>query len=638
MSSPDIHPAADRFPCLLRFFDLFNTGLSLDEEALSINGGTGPADRKRLKSLYEESLSFLENRAAELAFRDDLLELQRGLYKELEFLCSLDRPDSRHHFFIVVPVADRPSMLRNCVESLIGQCEDFLYGGTAVDSDGNRVFRKVSLFLIDDSADEGNRAQIREIAAAAGSKGIRSCYVGVDEQADLLRQIGLFAGEASSRLTGSPGNTPSGHKGASVTRNLAYLYLNSFLRGRDKDEKVLIYFLDSDEEFGIRVQKNGVGADIRFINYFYWLDRIFSTTGIQVLTGKVVGDPPVSSSVMINTFLDDVLLFLETVSRTRPDEACPFHQGRRSGHFSAEYHDMVELFGYQRPGAMGYNCPLSGDHTSGDCFRAFSMGVPDFFHGLHPTRVQFYHHSASFTKTEAARTVYTGNYVFTPEALKYFIPFADLKLRMAGPALGRILRSGIGKRFASVNMPLLHRRTSPDSSRVYRSGISGTKDSIDLSGEFIRQFWGDVMLFSVESLTRSGFPGKKPDFAEISSVVKSVQDDLWKLYREQKAAAANKARAVIDRLLQADSWWNRGRDLKDAVRKIELLCFIVYDNFGEGAQSMRSLSGQIAAGTCTDLLIQAIGSFHDDESVWKKLIEADCLLPGGEELNPNRKA
>lgn len=582
----------------------------------------GHDDSVPLRSVYERSLAFLENEASESGYGDDLLDLQKGLYKELESLYSAGRPDCRHHFLVVVPVADRPSMLRKCVESLIAQCEDFGYGGVSFGNDGNGVFRKISLFLIDDSADEGSRSRIRNIASEAAFKGIRSFYVGIREQAELLKDIGEVVGEGSSRLTGSPAKTSAPHKGASVIRNIAYLYLNSFIREHGRDEKFLIYFIDSDEEFGIKVRKEGTVADVRFINYFYWLDRIFSTTDSEVVTGKVVGDPPVSSSVMINTFLDDVLLFLEMVSRVRPDEACPFHLGGRAGSFSAEYHDMVELFGYKRPGALIYDCPLSMDHTSEESFRFFSNRVPDFFHGLHPTRVQFYRHAGDFTKTEGARTVYTGNYVFTPDALKHFIPFAGLKLRMAGPALGRILRSRIGTRFASVNMPLLHCRTSPDSSQVFRSGISRTKDSIDLSGEFIRQFWGDVMLFSVESLVRSGFPQRRPEVSEIASVVESVQDDIWRLYKEQKAAAASKAKKVRSRLLQADSWWNRSRHVEDAVQSIELLCSMVDGNFGEASQGMKSLSSQIEEGACTHLLIEAIRAFHDDEWVWKRLIEA----------------
>ena len=621
MSSLNIRPAAERFPHLLHFFDLFGHPVSSNEVAEALHG----SDKDVLKSLYEKSLSFLEDKAAGLDFRDDLLLLQKDLYRELEDLYCLDPADSRHHFFVVVPVADRPSMLRDCVESLMAQCEDFGYGGTAVDGGGKRFFRKVSLFVIDDSADEANRIRTKKTATEATRRGMRTRYIGVEEQGALLRHIGELAGGASARLTGDA-KDGAFHKGASVTRNLACLFLSSFLRRFSECGNALIYFIDSDEEFGVKVRKGGLAKDIRFINYFYWLDRIFSATDIQVLTGKVVGDPPVSPSVMINTFLDDVMLFLEMVSRLRPDDACPFHRDKRQGTFSAGYHDMVELFGYERPGASDYDCPLPGEHTVEESFRAFSRKMPDFFYGLHPTRLQFYHHLDSFTKTDSARTVYTGNYVFTPEALKYFIPFADLKLRMAGPTLGRILRSRIGDRFASANIPLLHRRTRPDSSRVYRSGVSGTETLIDLSDEFIRQFWGDVMLFSVESLAGSGFPRRRPDPSEISSVVKSVQNDMWRLYKEQKAAAVAKATAVKERLRNVDSWWNRRGDVQDAVEGIEFLSFIVQGNFGEDSRGMRSLSAQIDEGGYAERLSQAIHCFYEDESLWYELIGTDFTV------------
>lgn len=627
MSFRNIPPVADIFPHLHHFLDLFREVLSPKEaeRVFSFQSGIFPTDTGTLKQIFEKCLHFLEDRAAEVGFRDDLLGLQRGLYREMEYLYSLDPGDPRHHFLIVIPVADRPSMLRNCVESLIGQCEDFGYGGTSI-VDGKRVFRKVSLFIVDDSAEEENRLRIRETVSEATLKGVNAFYVGVDEQADIVEDADELAGEASRRLTGGRKEGALSHKGASVTRNLAYLYLNAFIRGRPEEEKFLIYFLDSDEEFGVKVRVAGAGRDIRFINYFYWLDRIFSTSEIQVLTGKVVGDPPVSPSVMVNTFLDDVLLFLETVSQVGRGAACPFHYDKGTGSFSAGYHDMVELFGYERPDAVSYECPLSGDHTREDCFSAFSQRVLDFFHGLHPTRIQYYNHAGGFTRIEKARTVYTGNYIFTPEALKYFIPFADLRLRMAGPTMGRILKSLIGEKFASVNMPLLHRRTNPDNSRVFRSGISGTEGSVDLSGEFLRQFWGDVMLFSVESLTRSGFPRRRPDLSEITSVVRSVKDDIWRLYRKQKADATTKAAALRERLLQTGNWWNQDGRMRNAVKSIELLCSIVGDNFGEDSRSMMSLSAQTDNGEYTDHLIRAIHYFHEDESVWEKLIGADILF------------
>ena len=44
------------------------------------------------------------------------------------------------------------------------------------------------------------------------------------------------------------------------------------------------------------------------------MDGIFNQGKAQVLTGKVVGDPPVSPAVMAGTLLDDVLGFLGELS------------------------------------------------------------------------------------------------------------------------------------------------------------------------------------------------------------------------------------------------------------------------------------------------------------------------------------
>jgi len=148
-------------------------------------------------------------------------------------------------------------------------------------------------------------------------------------------------------LLGNTAYPVTSHKGASVTRNLAYLYLQSFLSRLD--EKTLIYFLDSDEEFGIRIISSGKVLDIPFINYFYWLNRIFSNSDIEVLTGKVVGDPPVSSAVMISTFLDDIIFFFDSISGLHADVKCIFHGPQSEEMSSAEYHDMVRLFGYSSP-------------------------------------------------------------------------------------------------------------------------------------------------------------------------------------------------------------------------------------------------------------------------------------------------
>jgi hypothetical protein len=572
------------------------------------------------------ALRFLEKEAADKGFKKDMLSLQRDLYLELEYILSFEHSDARHHFLVVIPVADRPIMLNNCLGSLIEQCRMFQYGGFTINEQGTPVYNKVSAVIIDDSRDNENIQKIKDICAETVAAGIRTYYVGLDEQTELLRRVPSEYREQLRDLLGDIHKPVQPHKGASLSRNIAYLYLHLFLE--EFREKTLIYFLDSDEEFRVKIKHGSHIEDIHFINYFYWLDKLFERQDIEVVTGKVVGDPPVSPSVMINTFLEDIALFFETIAGAAPDEKCIFHDHRSHSASAAEYHDMVKLFGYNGAShPKKYSCSLPGDHSVKDCLEDFSKKALGFFYGLHPTRTQFYIHGDDFTGTENARTVYTGNYVFRTTGLCHFIPFANLKLRMAGPALGRILRKKLKRGFVSANLPLLHKRTlQADYSNEFRSGITADRNSIDLSLEFNRQFWGDVMLFSVEKLSGLGYPEKRLGLSEITKTAYQVQDKLWNLYKQRQTEIVRKTAKIENYLLHKTYWWKRGPGNERSVENILLFCTLVENNFGAHSSSLKKISAQIREGSYINMIINAIHSFYEIDIAWNGLLKSERVL------------
>ena len=580
-----------------------------------------------LKVVYETALRFLEKDAADKGFDEDLLSLQRDLYLELEYILSFEHGDKRHHFLVVIPVADRPVMLRNCLESLVEQCRIFQYGGLTIDAHGAPAYNKIRAFIIDDSKEEDNIRKIREICSGTAAAGIRTYYIGLDEQTELFSNISSGYREKLRDIIGESDNPLPPHKGASISRNIAYLWLQAFLA--EFRQKSLIYFLDSDEEFRIKIKRKTSTEDIQFINYFYWLDKIFGTSEVEVVTGKVVGDPPVSPSVMINTFLDDIALFFETLSSAAPDEKCIFHDDQAARASSAEYHDMVKLFGYSSSAQpRKYLCSLSGDHTVRDCLDDFSKKALGFFYGLHPTRTQLYIHRSAYTETENARTVYTGNYVFRTAGLRHFIPFASLKLRMAGPALGRILRKRLNQKFVSANLPLLHKRTIQCGySNEFRSGISENMNSIDLSLEFNRQFWGDVMLFSIEKLAEIGYPDTRLGLSAITETSYAIQDKLWNLYKERQAEIAGKKAEIAGYISQKKLWCNREPEAQRAVKNMMLFCSVVENNFGADSSGMKKISEQIKEGSHITMISNAIHSFYESESSWNELLKSEIAAP-----------
>lgn len=461
----------------------------------------------------------------------------------------------QYRFIVVVPVADRPRHIRACLDSLQELLRRFPYAGG------------ISVLVADDSADAASVAANREIAARFTAAGLPVIHFPPDEQFALVASLGLDL----PRVLGDAPRERYGHKGQGAMRNIAYLKVADMLRGQPDD--VLIWSIDSDQEFRV----NAAEDEGYVVDFFNGLDAIFARTDAQVLTGKVVGDPPVSPAVMTRNFLDDVLAFLRHMAGRDPAAACS-HHAAATAPGDAAYHDMADLFGFRPEAAYDYPCPLAGAHSEADCCAHFAGRVNSFFYGEHPTRISGYvpnEDGKLLASVQPARTVYAGNYAFRAAALKYFIPFAALRLRMSGPTLGRILKAELGPRFVSANLPMLHRRTvesggraefrpgietrreetrradpsvsSPPGGRSPHSGDYGGGLLIDMSGEFERQFYGDVMLFSVEKLT-AGESMCRPASADFSQTLDELRTTMLARYNERQQAILGKL-AQLDTLL-----------------------------------------------------------------------------------------
>jgi hypothetical protein len=339
-------------------------------------------------------------------------------------------------------------------------------------------------------------------------------------------------------------------------RNLAHLYLARWQRA-EPNERLLFWSIDSDQEFAVKVTTPNGDVEAMAISYFHRLDEIFERSDALLLTGKVVGDPPVSPAVMTGNFLADVLGFLADTAGADPRSPCRHHdrEARREG--EAAYHDMAGRFGFHHADeAWRYPCPLAGEHSEADCFAHFAGRLNGFFYGEHPTRVSRYVHDDLWRTVQPARTVYAGNYVARPEALGHYIPFAPLRLRMSGPTLGRLLKAQLGPRFVSANLPMLHRRTVAGSTQSeFRPGVDQREARIDMNGEFERQFIGDVMLFSMERLTAAGYPQWRATTADFSEVLDALRDELLTEYNARRADILAKLGKLNGMLNDPTAWW-----------------------------------------------------------------------------------
>jgi len=493
---------------------------------------------------------------------------------------------SRHRFIIVVPVADRPRHIQACLDSL----QELLRRYSTP--------HPVRVLIADDSAAAENVMANQAIAARYSTPDLQVIHFGPEEQWALSESL-------RQSLPGVVGNKPRdqfGHKGQGVMRNIGYLKVAAMVR--DEPDDVLIWSLDSDQEFCVKLADGRIDYAV---DYFGGLDAIFTRTDTLVLTGKVVGDPPVSPAVMTANFLADVEGFLQDMA-TRTAQAPCSHHGTTQRTGDAAYHDMADLFGFQPEACYAYPCPLTGPHTEADCFTHFAGRVNSFFYGEHPTRISCYEPAELFSTVQAARTVYAGNYVFRPAALKYFIPFAALRLRMSGPTLGRIVKAELGPRFVSANLPMLHKRTVESGGQAeFRPGIETQAETIDMSGEFERQFYGDVMLFTTE---------RRPASADFSVALDATRAEMLDKYNTRQQAILQRLDAVEFLLSDPTRWWQD----KPTTEHFRHFVANVRHNFGADSSGHALINDPARWQQWRSDLLAAIERYPAERAAWEKAL------------------
>jgi hypothetical protein len=607
---------SDRSTALGNFFTQFGSHPSLRAASerwrqISMTDGSN-SHSTSLIELIDSATLFLEQEMHRRAYPDNLLDLHQQLFLAMESLIANQSVDDRHRFIVVIPVADRPQHLQSCLDSLYNLCHRFGYGGFA-----EQKYQKIRVLIADDSKEPNNRDWNQKIQQRFSQRGLETIYFGKGEQLQLLDNLSATQRHNLTRIIGDYPAAAFHHKGASITRNLSYLKLMQLISDK---APTLIWFVDSDQEFRVTTQshRNGLFA----INYLHRLDRIFTSTDTLALTGKVVGDPPVSPAVMAGNFLQDILGFVSDIARLAPKQRCQFHRQQIMQGDDAAYHDMADLFGFHAKQTLfRFQCRLQGQHDLLACFIDFSVLLKRFFDGVHLTRQNFYTGEPEATKLVPARTLYTGNYVLSPQALNYFIPFATLKLRMAGPQLGRIMKAELEGRFASANLPLLHKRTQDMSGESEcRPGIDKGRASIDISGEFERQFFGDIMLFSLQALVDSGYPQQQMSIKQIKQVLLNTESTLLERYQQMQQEIMTKLEKLKQHIENRDCWWWHYPDAGEAIENFQRFIENMAFNFGGASPGYGMIQSTSHRQQRREQILQALYAYSEDRDNWRQVL------------------
>ncbi len=615
--TPDAHSLpAPASPCLQDCIARYAAAIPALAELGKRLAATRDADA--LIDLHEQCALLLEHAmwSAEADFHP-LLASYQALFREQEALIRQRGKDDRHHFILAIPVADRPPHLRACLESIYQVCTLFDYGGHA--SGG---WDKIQVVVSEDSRDENNVRRHIELIEEYRRKGLQVVHFGLAEQYELLHALPPHTRERLGNLLTTQPREKFSLKGQAANRNLSYL---KFLQLTENKHNTLYYLVDSDQSLCVNRQTASGEEAVAALNYFHAIDRIFRTTDTLMLTGKLVGDPPVSPAVMAANFLDDVAAFFTRLAALRADQACQFHAPPRQPAGDAAYHDMARLFGFDnQPAAFPYSCRLAGEHDHRACLADFARRLNAFFFGEHLTRKTGFAYGSGFAQLAPARTVYPGNYIVNYAGLKYVIPFGHLRLRMSGPTAGRLIAAEIRERFASFNMPNLHRRTTEAGcGDDFRPGVDVDEASVDLSNEFERQFFGDLMLFSTEALVKRADATRPFAQDAIEAVVAEKEAELLALYQQKHDAIVDKNRQLNALVFNSGHWWlhasEHSPDLAHALRQVRAFIDNIDRNFGEHAFAWGQIQSAEHRAQRKQQIVEALMNYRAERDAWDSL-------------------
>ncbi len=255
------------------------------------------------------------------------------------------------------------------------------------------------------------------------------------------------------------------------------------------------------------------------------------------------------------------------------------------------------------------------EHAEADCFAHFAGRLNSFFYGEHPTRISYYEPAELFSaRVQPARTVYAGNYVFRPAALKYFIPFASLRLRMSGPTLGRLVKAELGPRFVSANLPMLHKRTVESGGQAeFRPGIETR--CTDYRHE--RRIRTAVLRRRDAVHHRRAAAHLAVPPAPTFPMIDAVREEMLEKYNARQQAILNRLASARSPADDPTRWWNA---ITARSAQLRHFCANVRRNFGTDSPGHLRINAADNWARWRTALLEAIARYPADRQAWEQVL------------------
>jgi hypothetical protein len=156
--------------------------------------------------------------------------------------------------------------------------------------------------------------------------------------------------------------------------------------------------------------------------------------------------------------------------------------------------------------------------------------------------------------------------------------------------------------------------------------VVNTDQSIDLGNEFIRQFYGDVMLFSIKKLTDQDQFDDTIDADRVQAVIDSTYNEIRDSYIE-KHDTILQLRSKIESLLNdKDHWWHNATTKADETSQA-ITCFDIFlsniqSNFDENSYAFQQITSTSSAQQHLQAIHHAILQYDRDMKNWAQALTA----------------
>lgn len=190
---------------------------------------------------------------------------------------------------------------------------------------------------------------------------------------------------------------------------------------------------------------------------------------------------------------------------------------------------------------------------------------------------------------------------------------------MSGPTAGRLIVAEIQHRFASFKMPILHRRISASGLHDdFRPGVElGEKSKqghIDLSDEFERQFFGDLMLFTTEALVIKENVNKPFPMDLVVSIIDQKESELL-----QHDVIIEKSRALERLVFSSNHWWLHSITLANTLPQVKIFIDNINHNFGEQSLAWQQILSKAHRAGRKQQIAEALESYRTEREAWDRL-------------------